>query len=169
MSKSSTRCIPIPVSAAVNRHLADQPNITLMDPLEYVPFVDLMQRSYFLLTDSGGIQEEAPSLGKPVLVLRENTERPEAVRAGTAKLVGTDERRIVEEAEHLLEDPIAYQRMARGHSPYGDGRSSQKIADFLVRGKAKLDSTPERGLKRAPIEKQVSNAYTCGGQSAEQN
>jgi UDP-N-acetylglucosamine 2-epimerase (non-hydrolysing) len=146
------------VRATVNRHLADQPNITLMDPLEYVPFVDLMQISYFLLSDSGGIQEEAPSLGKPVLVLRENTERPEAVHAGTAKLVGTDERRIVEEAERLLDDPLAYQRMARGHSPYGDGRASQKIADFLVRGKAKIGSTRERGHERAPIEKQVANS-----------
>jgi UDP-N-acetylglucosamine 2-epimerase len=120
------------VRQAVNRHLADQPNVTLLDPMDYVPFVDLMRRSYLLLTDSGGIQEEASSLGKPVLVLREKTERPEAVSAGTARLVGTDERRIVDEAERLLDDPVAYHLMARCHSPYGDGRASGIIASLLI-------------------------------------
>ena len=98
----------------------------------YVPFVDLMCRAYLLLTDSGGIQEEAPSLRKPVLVLRDKTERPEAVSAGTARLVGTNERRIVEETEHLLDDPQAYRRMARPHNPYGDGRASERIANALA-------------------------------------
>jgi len=126
------------VRAAVNRHLASRPNITLLDPLDYVSFVDLMRRAYLLLTDSGGIQEEAPSLGKPVLVLREKTERPEAITAGTARLVGTDERRIVEEAENLLDAPHAYQRMARRHNPYGDGKASERIADVLAGGTAEF-------------------------------
>ena len=121
------------VRQTVNRHLADQRNIRLLDPMEYVPFVDLMRRAYLLLTDSGGIQEEAPSLGKPVLVLREKTERPEAVSAGTARLVGTDERQIVGEAERLLTDPAAYHRMARRHNAYGDGRASGRIAQALAR------------------------------------
>jgi len=120
------------VRQVVNQHLAAQKNITLLDPMDYVPFVDLMRRACLLLTDSGGIQEEAPSLGKPVLVLREKTERPEAVTAGTARLVGTDENRIVDEAERLLDDSAAYQTMARCHNPYGDGHASGLIADFLA-------------------------------------
>lgn len=126
------------VRQAVNRNLAGQPNITLLDPMDYVPFVDLLCQAYLLLTDSGGIQEEAPSLGKPVLVMRVKTERPEAVSAGTARLVGTDERRIVEEAEHLLDDANAYQRMARRHNPYGDGRASGRIASFVARELARV-------------------------------
>jgi UDP-N-acetylglucosamine 2-epimerase (non-hydrolysing) len=106
--------------------------------MDYIPFVDLMCRAYLLLTDSGGIQEEAPSLGKPVLVLRDKAERPEAVSAGTARLVGTNEPRIVEEAEHLLDDPHAYQRMARRHNPYGDGKVSKRIADVLAGGSAEF-------------------------------
>jgi UDP-N-acetylglucosamine 2-epimerase (non-hydrolysing) len=98
----------------------------------YVPFVDLMCRAYLLLTDSGGLQEEAPSLGNPVLVLRDKTERPEAITAGTARLVGTNESLIVGEAERLLDDPQAYQRMARRHNPYGDGQASSRIAAFLM-------------------------------------
>jgi UDP-N-acetylglucosamine 2-epimerase (non-hydrolysing) len=120
------------VRRTVERRLANQPNITLLDPLDYVPFVDLMCRAHFLMTDSGGIQEEAPSLGKPVLVLRDKTERPEAVAAGTARLAGTNADRIVEEAERLLDDRLAYERMARRHSPYGDGHASSKIAAFLT-------------------------------------
>jgi UDP-N-acetylglucosamine 2-epimerase (non-hydrolysing) len=120
------------VRQTVNRHLAGQPNITLLDPMDYVPFVDLMCRAYLLLTDSGGIQEEAPSLGKPVLVLREKTERPEAISAGTARLVGTDERRIVDEVERLLDDPRVYCCTARRHNLYGDGSASQMIAGFLA-------------------------------------
>lgn len=120
------------VQSPVERHLRGRKNILLKEPLEYVPFVDLMRRAYLIITDSGGIQEEAPSLGKPVLVLREKTERPEAVEAGTVKLVGTDERKIVAETVRLLEDPQEYERMARVHNPYGDGRSSGRIADLSV-------------------------------------
>jgi UDP-N-acetylglucosamine 2-epimerase (non-hydrolysing) len=112
--------------------LGAHPNIHLVEPLAYVPFVDLMRRAYLLITDSGGIQEEAPSLGKPVLVLREKTERPEAVEAGTVKLVGTDEERIVAEATHLLDDPVEYTRMTRVHNPYGDGQASRRIAKVLT-------------------------------------
>lgn len=107
--------------------------IELLEPLEYVPFVDLMTRSYLILTDSGGIQEEAPSLGKPVLVMRENTERPEAVEAGTALLVGTRVDRIVAEATRLLDDPARYDSMARRHNPYGDGKACERIADALAK------------------------------------
>jgi UDP-N-acetylglucosamine 2-epimerase (non-hydrolysing) len=111
--------------------LSGRPNIHLVEPLAYVPFVDLLRRAYFLITDSGGIQEEAPSLGKPVLVMREKTERPEAVEAGTVKLVGTDEERIVAEAIRLLDDSVEYRRMTRVHNPYGDGQASRRIAAIL--------------------------------------
>jgi UDP-N-acetylglucosamine 2-epimerase (non-hydrolysing) len=116
----------------VNRLLAGLPNVLLMEPLDYVPFVDLMRRAHLLLTDSGGIQEEGPSLGKPILVMREKTERPEAVNAGTVRLVGTDEDLIVREAARLLEDNNAYQAMARTHNPYGDGGASKRIADSIL-------------------------------------
>jgi UDP-N-acetylglucosamine 2-epimerase (non-hydrolysing) len=115
------------VRAVVNGRLSGHSNITLMEPLDYVPFVDLMRRAYIILTDSGGIQEEGPSLGKPVLVLREKTERPEAVTAGTVKLVGTDVSRIVEETTILLEQPAEYERMSRIHNPYGDGHACERI------------------------------------------
>jgi len=115
----------------VNRRLAGLANVWLLEPLEYVPFVDLMRRAHLLLTDSGGIQEEGPSLGKPILVMREKTERPEAVEAGTVKLVGTDEDRIVHEAERLLDDAAEYGRMARVHNPYGDGRASARIREAI--------------------------------------
>jgi len=119
------------VTDPVHRMLDGLPNILLIEPLDYVPFVDLMRRAYMLITDSGGIQEEAPSLGKPVLVLREKTERPEAVAAGTVKLVGTDSDRIVHEAERLLDDQTEYARMARIHNPYGDGHSSDRIRQAI--------------------------------------
>ena len=119
------------VQDPVNRYLSAHPHIRLISPLSYVPFVDLMRRAYLLITDSGGIQEEGPSLGKPILVLREKTERPEAVLAGTVKLVGTDDRRIVEEANRLLDDPLEYQRMARVHNPYGDGLASGRISNLI--------------------------------------
>jgi UDP-N-acetylglucosamine 2-epimerase (non-hydrolysing) len=115
----------------VNRYLAGLENVILMEPLGYVPFVDLMRRAFLLITDSGGIQEEGPSLGKPILVMREKTERPEAVEAGTVKLVGTDEDCIVRQATILLEDAAAYDRMARVHNPYGDGRASYRISDVI--------------------------------------
>ncbi|MDQ2899535.1 MAG: UDP-N-acetylglucosamine 2-epimerase (non-hydrolyzing) [Acidobacteriota bacterium] len=112
----------------VHRILGGCPNVSLIEPLDYVPFVDLMQRAYLLITDSGGVQEEGPSLGKPILVTRDKTERPEAVEAGTVKLVGTDENRIVSEACALLDDRSIHQRMSRVHNPYGDGRASCRIA-----------------------------------------
>ena len=118
------------VQDPVNRCLSAHPRILLTPPLEYLPFVDLMRRAYLLITDSGGIQEEGPSLGKPVLVLREKTERPEAVVAGTVKLVGTDEKRIIDEANWLLDDSIEYQRMARVHNPYGDGLAAGRISNL---------------------------------------
>ena len=115
----------------VSRLLAGLPNVLLIEPMEYVPFVDLMRKAYLLITDSGGIQEEGPSLGKPVLVMRDKTERPEAVEAGTVKLVGADEEAIVASALQLLENPKTYDAMARVHNPYGDGRASTRIADAI--------------------------------------
>jgi len=115
------------VSGPVRRLLGGVPYVELWEPLEYVGFVDLLRRAYLVVTDSGGIQEEGPSLGKPILVLREKTERPEAVEVGTVRLVGTDPDRIVAEATRLLEDEQAYARMARIHNPYGDGRASERI------------------------------------------
>jgi UDP-N-acetylglucosamine 2-epimerase (non-hydrolysing) len=119
------------VQDPVRRLLAGHPNVRLIEPLSYVPFVDLMRRAYLLVTDSGGIQEEGPSLGKPILVMRDKTERPEAVLAGTVKLVGTDQRRIVSEAQLLLDDRNVYQAMARVHNPYGDGQASGRITQLI--------------------------------------
>jgi UDP-N-acetylglucosamine 2-epimerase (non-hydrolysing) len=123
------------VQGPVHSRLSSRPRIHLIEPLEYVPFVDLMARSYLILTDSGGVQEEAPSLGKPVLVMREKTERPEAVRAGTVRLVGTNVETIVTETNALLDDAGRYRRMARRHNPYGDGHACERIAEILA-GKA---------------------------------
>lgn len=120
------------VQEPVRRILGGLPNVQLIDPLSYVPFVGLMESSHLILTDSGGIQEEAPSLGKPVLVMRDVTERPEAVAAGTVKLVGADASRIVSAATELLDNPAEYQRMSRAHNPYGDGQASRRIADILA-------------------------------------
>ncbi|OAI47809.1 UDP-N-acetyl glucosamine 2-epimerase [Planctomycetaceae bacterium SCGC AG-212-F19] len=127
------------VQEPVKRLLADCPNFFAVEPLDYLPFVFLMDRSYLIITDSGGVQEEAPSLGKPVLVLRETTERPEAVEAGTVILVGTDPERIVGEAQRLLDRPAEYTRMTRVHNPYGDGRAAQRIARELVAWKQLAD------------------------------
>ena len=121
------------VQEPVRRILGGAENVHLIDPVDYLPFVYLMSRSYLVVTDSGGIQEEAPSLGKPVLVMREATERPEAVEAGTVRLVGTDERKIVAEATRLLDDPDAYESMARAHNPYGDGLACRRILEILQR------------------------------------
>lgn len=121
------------VAEPVRRLLGADPNILLCDPLEYVPFVELMRRSYLIVTDSGGIQEEAPSLGKPVLVMREKTERPEAVEAGTVRLVGADSGRIVSEAGRLLDNREEYEAMCRVHNPYGDGHASERIAEALAK------------------------------------
>lgn len=109
------------------------PNIRLIDPLDYLPFVYLMRHSILVLTDSGGIQEEAPSFGKPVLVMRDTTERPEAVEAGTVRLVGVDRRRIVEEVNLLLTDPEHYREMSVSQNPYGDGTASERIVAVLQR------------------------------------
>jgi UDP-N-acetylglucosamine 2-epimerase (non-hydrolysing) len=116
------------VQETVHNLLGRHSNVLLVEPVDYLPFVDLMRRAYLLITDSGGVQEEGPSLGKPILVLRDKTERPEAVRAGTVKLVGTDREAIITEATHLLDDPVEYERMARLHNPYGDGKASGRIA-----------------------------------------
>ncbi|MFZ5698847.1 MAG: non-hydrolyzing UDP-N-acetylglucosamine 2-epimerase [Pseudomonadota bacterium] len=106
-------------------------NFMLCDPLDYAPFIAAMKRAHFIISDSGGVQEEAPALGKPVLVLREETERPEAVDAGVVKLVGSDYQRIMTEAQRLLDDDVAYRAMARGVSPYGDGHGAERIAKVL--------------------------------------
>lgn len=119
------------VQAPVHRLLGGKHNVHPIPPLEYRPFVWAMDQSYFLLTDSGGVQEEAPYLGKPVLVMRETTERPEAIDAGTARLVGTDAAKIVAEAARLMDAPAAYEAMSRAHNPFGDGRASGRIADAL--------------------------------------
>lgn len=119
------------VQEPVNRLLAGIPNIHLIEPQEYLPFVYLMNLSHIVVTDSGGVQEEAPSLGKPVLVMRDTTERPEAVEAGTVKLVGTDAELIQCEVERLLIDAEEYQRMSFAHNPYGDGAASQRIIAAL--------------------------------------
>ena len=124
---------PNPNVSGPVRALLQHPRVHLVPPLEYVPFLWLLDRATLVLTDSGGLQEEAPSLGKPVLVSRDVTERPEAVDAGTVRLVGTDRERIVAEAGRLLDDPGAYARMARAVNPYGDGLASGRIADFLER------------------------------------
>lgn len=112
--------------------LGDVPNFILCAPLEYAPFVAAMKRAYLILTDSGGVQEEAPALGKPVLVLRDETERPEAVEQGVVKLVGPNYERIVTEVRRLLDDEVAYRAMARGVSPYGDGRAAGRIVATLA-------------------------------------
>lgn len=120
------------VREPVKRILGKHPNVKLIEPLDYIPFVYLMQKSYIIMTDSGGIQEEAPSLGKPVLVMRDTTERPEAVDAGTVRLVGTDMDSIYREAVSLLDSKHEYDEMSRSHNPYGDGRAAERIIARLV-------------------------------------
>ncbi len=120
------------VQETVIRVLSGVANVTLTTPLDYLPLVYLMKRATLVMTDSGGIQEEAPGLGKPVLVLREVTERPEAVEAGTARIVGTSRTRTVEWARRLLEDPIEYDKMARAVNPFGDGRAAQRIVRAIL-------------------------------------
>lgn len=120
------------VQEPVNRLLKGVDNIHLIEPQDYLPFVYLMTQATLILTDSGGIQEEAPSLGKPVLVMRETTERPEAVEAGTVKLVGTDVNTIVTDVTRLLTDDNAYQLMSHAHNPYGDGKACQRILNALI-------------------------------------
>lgn len=114
--------------------LADCPNVELIPPLDYPAFVSALAASHLVLTDSGGVQEEAPALGVPILVLRDSTERPEGIAAGTARLIGTDSNRIVSETFRLLDDPAAHAAMARAHSPYGDGFAAERIASILGDG-----------------------------------
>lgn len=120
------------VQKPVRELLSNVPNVYLIDPLQYESFIYMMNRSYFIITDSGGVQEEAPSLGKPVLVMRDTTERPEAVEAGTVKLVGTDKETIIKEAQKLLDDKNEYEKMSKAHNPYGDGKACEKIVEFLL-------------------------------------
>ncbi len=120
------------VRAVMNAELAGLDNVALIEPLDYPHFARLLDISYLMLTDSGGVQEEAPALGKPVLVMRETTERPEGVAAGTARLVGTDPDVIVRETTRLLDDADAYAAMARAHNPFGDGHSARRICDLLA-------------------------------------
>ncbi|MBP5090086.1 UDP-N-acetylglucosamine 2-epimerase (non-hydrolyzing), partial [Pseudomonas chlororaphis] len=120
------------VREPVNRLLSGIENIHLIEPLDYLPFVYLMNRSYLILTDSGGVQEEAPSLGKPVLVMRDTTERPEAVEAGTVRLVGTEKEKITSNLRELLLDSDAYQEMSFAHNPYGDGNACARIVNTLA-------------------------------------
>ena len=120
------------VRAVMKAELAGLDNVALLEPLDYPQFARLLDISHLMLTDSGGVQEEAPALGKPVLVMRETTERPEGIAAGTARLVGTDADRIVRETNRLLDDPAAYAAMAQAHNPFGDGRAAERIADLLA-------------------------------------
>jgi UDP-N-acetylglucosamine 2-epimerase (non-hydrolysing) len=119
------------VAGPVRRLLGENPRIVLLEPVSYLPFVALMDRAHLVLTDSGGVQEEAPTFGKPLLVMRDVTERPEGIRAGVARLVGTTEQRIFDEAMRLLSSPSAYAAMAGGQNPYGDGTAACRIADLL--------------------------------------
>lgn len=121
------------VKDVAHEFLGEVSNFVLCEPLDYAPFIAAMKRAYIILTDSGGVQEEAPALGKPVLVLRDETERPEAVEQGVVKLVGPNYDAIVQEAQRLLNDESAYRTMARGISPYGDGKASRRIVDTLRR------------------------------------
>ncbi len=122
------------VRQVVNEVLGGNPRVYLIEPMDYGPFVNLMAHSYILLTDSGGIQEEAPSLGKPVLVVRDTTERPEAVEAGTVSLAGTSYERVSKELQRLLSDISAYEEMARATNPYGDGKAAARIAEIILKG-----------------------------------
>lgn len=119
------------VQEPVNRLISDVQNIHLIEPQDYLPFVYLMEKSYLILTDSGGIQEEAPSLGKPVLVMRDNTERPEALEAGTVRLVGTDVKRILDAVSGLIDSDVCYQLIAKATNPYGDGKACQRIVEAI--------------------------------------
>jgi UDP-N-acetylglucosamine 2-epimerase len=154
------------VRKPVGQLLAQIPNISLIEPLEYTPFVDLLTRSELILTDSGGIQEEAPSLGKPILVLREDTERPETVAAGSAILVGTDPGRIVAEATRLLEDPAHYKRMSECRNLYGDGRACERIAETLWEyGTASPSPLHTQRLRLRTPRRSTSSGSWSGGRS----
>jgi len=120
------------VHSPAHEMLGDVPNIRLIEPLDYLPMVHLMARAFLVITDSGGLQEEAPALGRPVLVMREVTERPEAIQAGTARLVGTSSEKIVEQTQLLMDDPHEYQAMAQSVNPYGDGHAAERIVEALM-------------------------------------
>jgi UDP-N-acetylglucosamine 2-epimerase len=120
------------VQQPVNELLRDLPNVTLLPPVDYLTLAYLLKHCYLVLTDSGGLQEEAPSLGKPVLVLRVATERPEAIEAGTARIVGTNKQTIVRETNRLLDDADAYAAMARAVNPFGDGHAAERIVEALL-------------------------------------
>lgn len=131
------------VREVVNEELGNVDGVHLIDPLDYEPFANLMHRAFLVLTDSGGIQEEAPSLGKPVLVLRDTTERPEAVKAGTVKLIGTERQRVYEETKYLLTDHDEYERMANTCNPYGDGKASKRIIEAILYHYGLSDKKPD--------------------------
>ena len=138
------------VREIVQEELGRLPRTHLIDPLDYEPFANLMARVFIVLTDSGGVQEEAPALGKPVLVLRDTTERPEAVSAGTVRLVGTDEQRVYGETMRLLTDPDAYRRMAEAVNPYGDGRAARRIIEAILYH-AERRSAPPTPFRSEPL------------------
>ena len=123
------------VQKPVKEILSNTSNVYLINPLQYEQFIYMMNKSYFIITDSGGVQEEAPSLGKPVLVMRDTTERPEAVEAGTVKLVGTNKESIINEAQKLLDDENEYNTMSKAHNPYGDGKACERIINFIKEAK----------------------------------
>jgi UDP-N-acetylglucosamine 2-epimerase (non-hydrolysing) len=150
------------VSGPMRTLLGNHPNIRLLPPLEYVPFVHLLSRCHFVMTDSGGVQEEAPALGKPVLVMRNTTERPEGIDAGTALLVGASSERIFGEAVRLLEDRRHYQQMSRAHNPFGDGKASRRIVDVIaqesdLRG-ANLKKSPSLSNAGAELQEDLEDA-----------
>ena len=128
----NVRSIVLKILGADNKSGKQLSNVHIIDPLPYLSFVALMYRSTLILTDSGGVQEEAPSLGKPVLVMRDTTERPEAVKAGTAKLVGTNSEKIFSETSRLLTDQMAYEKMAKAYNPYGDGKAAERITRIIL-------------------------------------
>ena len=131
------------VREVVREELGGLSQVHLIDPLDYEPFANLMHKAHLILTDSGGVQEEAPALGKPVLVLRDTTERPEAVAAGTVKLIGTDRDVVYNEAKTLLTDEKAYHRMAESVNPYGDGKASERIIQAILYHYGMADTRPD--------------------------
>ncbi len=150
------------VSGPMRTLLGNHPNIRLLPPLEYVPFVHLLSRCHFVMTDSGGVQEEAPALGKPVLVMRNTTERPEGIDAGTALLVGTSSERIFGEAVRLLDDRRHYQQMSRAHNPFGDGKASRRIVDVIAQESdlraANLKKSPSLSNAGAELQEDLEDA-----------
>jgi UDP-N-acetylglucosamine 2-epimerase (non-hydrolysing) len=146
------------VQEPVRRILGDRANVRLIEPQDYLPFIHLMTQAHIILTDSGGIQEEAPALGKPVLVMRDVTERPEAVAAGTVRLVGTDTVAIVEQASALLDHDVAYRRMSHAVNPYGDGHAAERIVNHYLPHAARTGRAafqPNTAFNAAPLEELV--------------